>query len=315
VVRGSSKVGIVGAGSVGATVAYACQVRGVATELALYDVDERKMRAEVLDLNHGLQFTPVASVVGGGLEALAGADVVVVTAGAKQHPGQSRLDLAATNVAMARDLVPRLLEVAPDAVVLVVTNPCDVVTYAALRSAGLPPGRVLGSGTVLDSSRLRYLVAQRCGVAVPSVHAYVLGEHGDSEVAVWSGARIGGQPLERCAPPGTGPLDRAERERIAEEVVRAAYDIIAGKGATWYAVALAVAQIVEAVLGDENRVLPVSTLLQGWHGIDDVCLSVPCVVGRSGVTRVLEVPLAEDELAGMRRSADSVRSVARSLGV
>jgi L-lactate dehydrogenase len=310
------KVGIIGAGSVGATIAYACQIRGVAQSIALYDLNAAKTRAEVLDLNHGLQFTPVASVSGGDdVEVLRDADVIVTTAGAKQKPAQTRMDLAATNVAMMQSLMTECLRVAPDALHLVVTNPCDVVTYAALAASGLPPSRVIGSGTVLDSSRFRYLLAQYCGVAVQNVHGYVLGEHGDSEVAVWSHANVGMVPIEEFVSEGGRRLGPDDKDRIMRQVVNAAYEIIEGKGATWYAVGLAVTRIVEAILHDENRVLPVSTLLSGYKGIDDVCLSVPCVLNRRGVDRVLDVPMSDQELAGLRSSADQVRSAARSLGL
>lgn len=310
------KIGLVGAGSVGATIAYACQIRGVAQNIAIYDIDAKKTRAEVLDLNHGLQFTPVASVTGGDdIEVLRGSDVIVTTAGAKQKPGQTRMDLAATNVTMMQSIMGQCMKVAPDALHLVVTNPCDVVTYAALRASGLPPNRVFGSGTVLDSSRFRYLLAQHCGVAVQNVHGYILGEHGDSEIAIWSRANVGMVPIDEFVPVHGSPLTAADKDEILGQVVNAAYEIIEGKGATWYAVGLAVTRIVEAILHDENRVLPVSTLLEDYQGISDVCLSVPCVVNRNGVDRVLDVPMSGDERAGLRASADEVRSVARQLGL
>lgn len=311
-----TKLGIVGAGSVGATIAYACQIRGAAQTIALYDVDARKSRAQVLDLNHGLQFTPVSSVIGSDdIEVLRGADVVVVTAGAKQKPGQTRLDLATTNVSMVQRLMGPLLDVAPDALVLIVTNPVDVVTYAALRASGLPPSRVLGSGTVLDSSRFRYLIARRLGVAVQSVHAYILGEHGDSEIAIWSRANVGAQPVSDFVLDSGSSLTPADRAQILRDVVQAAYEIIDGKGATWYAIGLAVTRIVEAILNDENRVLPVSSLLEGYKGISDVCLSVPCVVNATGVARRLDIAMSAEETAGLRASGDAVRSVAASLGL
>lgn len=310
-----TKVSIVGAGAVGTSIAYACLIRGSAGALALYDIGLDKVRAEVLDLNHGAQFVPPASVSGSDDVAVtAGSDIVVITAGAKQRPEQSRLELAEANVAMARDVVPRLLEQSPDAVVLMVTNPVDVVTYAAQRAAQVEPRRVFGSGTVLDSSRLRFLLAQHVGVAVGNVHAYVVGEHGDSEIPLWSGARVGGVPLADFAV-GERPLDRAARDTIAREVVESAYEIIRGKGATSLAIGLAAARIVEAVLKDERRVLPVSSLLTGRAGLDDVCLSLPSVVGRGGVLAVLDTPVDEAERVGLQRSADAVRSVARSLGL
>jgi L-lactate dehydrogenase len=312
----ATKIAVVGAGSVGATVAYACLIRGVGRDIALYDVDAAKTRAEVLDLNHGLQFVPQATVVGADdIEVCRGADLLVVTAGAKQKPGQSRLDLAAANVTLCRGLVPRLLEVAPDAVLLLVTNPVDVVTYAALRYSGLPSRRVFGSGTVLDSSRLRLLVAQHCGVAVQNVHAYIAGEHGDSEIPLWSSATIGSVPLLGWEVPGRPALDATAREEIVRRVVGAAGEIIRGKGATNYAVGLAAARVIEAVLRDERQVLPVSSLLDGVAGISDVCLSIPSVVDRGGVDTVLPVPLSEDESEGLRRSADTVRAVIRQLGL
>jgi L-lactate dehydrogenase len=311
-----SKVAVVGAGAVGTAIAYAAQIRGVCRRLALYDVSAAKVRAEVLDLNHGLQFTPMAQIVGGDdLEVCGGADVVVITAGAKQKPGQTRLDLAAANVAMCRDLVPRLVDVAPDALLLVVTNPVDVVTYAAQQFSGWPARRVFGSGTVLDSSRLRFLIAEHTGVAVQNVHAYIAGEHGDSEVPLWSTASIGGVPVQDWGVTGEGPLDAEVRARIHEQVVRSAYEIIAGKGATSLAIGLAVARILEAVLNDEHRVLPVTSRLDGVHGLSDVCLSMPSVVGRGGVERVLPTPLSDQERDQLVASAAAVRGVARDLGL
>jgi L-lactate dehydrogenase len=313
---GTTKLAIVGAGSVGATLAYACLVRGAAQTVALYDLDSAKVEAEVLDLRHGLQFVPRADIVGSDDVAVcADSDVVIVTAGAKQKPGQTRLDLARTNVDICRALVPQLLEVAPQAVLQMVTNPVDVVTYAAIKFAGLPPGRVFGSGTVLDSSRLRDLIARHCGVAVQNVHAWIVGEHGDSEIPLWSSADIGAIPLDRFSAPGHPPLDEATKKQIATEVVTAAEQIIRGKGATNFAIGLSSARIVEAIVNDENRVLPVSTLLDDYHGIDDVCLSVPCIVNRNGVDAVLDVPMSPEEEEGLRRSGDTVRDVARSLGL
>lgn len=312
----ATKVAIVGAGSVGATLAYACLIRGVAHQVALYDVNADKVAAEVLDLRHGLQFVPRADVVGSDdIAVCADADVIAVTAGAKQRPGQTRLELAGTNVELCRSLVPSLLTVAPDAVLVTVTNPVDVLTYAALKFSGLPPRRVLGTGTVLDSSRLRDLLARHCGVAVQSVHAWIAGEHGDSEFVLWSSATVGSVPLEGLSLPGRPPLDEEAKARIAAEVVTAAERIIAGKGATNYAIGLAASRVIEAILRDERRVLPVSSLLDGHFGLTDVCLSVPSIVDRRGVETVLDVPMSAAEAALLQRSADAVRSVALSLGL
>ena len=307
---------MVGAGAVGTAIAYAAQIRGVCRQLALFDLNAEKVRAEVLDLNHGLQFTPMARITGSDeLAVCADADVVVITAGAKQRPGQTRLDLAAANVAMCRELVPALVELAPDALVLVVTNPVDVVTYAALQFSGLPSQRVFGSGTVLDSSRLRFLIAEHTGVAVQNVHAYIAGEHGDSEVPLWSTATIGGVPVRDWGAAGERPLDETARALIHNRVVTSAYEIIAGKGATSLAIGLAVSRILEAALNDEHRVLPVTSRLDGVHGLSDVCLSMPAVVGRAGVERVLATPLSDGEREQLVASAQTVRAAARDLGL
>lgn len=313
----TTKLAIVGAGAVGSTLAYAALMRGAARTVAMLDVNRAKVEAEVLDLQHGIQFMPMARVEGSDDVAVcADADVVVVTAGAKQKPGQTRLDLAGTTIGLMRSILPGLVDVAPDAVYVMVTNPVDIVTYAALKISGLPPQRLFGSGTVLDSSRLRFLVAQQCGVAVQNVHAYVAGEHGDSEIPLWSAATIGGVPLlDWKGLAGRPALTEDVRDEIAREVVQSAYRIIEGKGATNYAVGLAGTRILEAVLGDEHRVLPVSTLLDGDYGIDDVCLSLPTLVDRRGAVERVEVPLAADELAGLRASADSLRAAARRFGL
>src|SRR5687767_12141611 len=313
--KSTSRIAIVGAGSVGATVAYACLIRGVGKQIALFDVNRAKVDAEVLDLNHGLQFVPMATVEGSDdVGACADADVVVITAGAKQKPGQTRMDLATANAAICRKLVPDLLRVAPNAIFLLVTNPVDVITYVTLKLTGLPPQRVLGSGTVLDSSRFRYLIAQRCRVAVQNVHAYIVGEHGDSEIPLWSSATIANIPLHEWAVKGHGKLTVRDRSEIFENVKNAAYQIIQGKGATNYAIGLSTAKILEALLHDENRVLPVSSLLKDFQGIDDVCLSIPSIVNRLGVEQALPIKLNEAELAGLRNSAEQIKQAIRAVG-
>jgi L-lactate dehydrogenase len=315
--RRRNKVTIVGAGSVGATTAYACLIRGVAHTLALYDLDAKKAKAEVLDLAHGLQFVPMTQVIGGDdIEVARDSDVIVITAGAKQRPGQTRLDLVSTNVGIMKKLVPSLLEVAPNADILMVSNPCDVLTYAALKISGLPTNRVLGSGTVLDSSRLRFLLAEHAGVAVRSVHAYIAGEHGDTEVAIWSSATIGTVPVrEWVGLGGRGKLTEDDLANIHARTVNAAYAIIEGKGATWYAVGLAVARILEALLNDEHTILPVSSLLTDYKGISDVCLSVPSVVTRQGVALVPDSPMNASEITALRASASTLQEIARGVGL
>ena len=310
-----SKIAIVGAGSVGATIAYACMIRGVGQHVVLYDTNRGKVDAEVLDLNHGLQFVPMATIEGSDdVGICADADVVVVTAGAKQKPGQTRMDLAATNVQICRKLIPDLVRLAPHAILLMVTNPVDVITYAALKISGLPRQRVFGSGTVLDSSRFRYLIARRCNVAVQNVHAYIAGEHGDSEIPLWSSCRIANVLLHEWAVPGHGKLSVRDRTEIFVNVRDAAQQIIKGKGATNYAIGLATARILESILKDENRILPVSSLLTAYKGIDDVCLSVPSIVNRKGVEQPLEITMNDAEVAGLRNSAEQIRAAIRSLG-
>ncbi|MBD0322812.1 MAG: L-lactate dehydrogenase [Aldersonia sp.] len=308
-------VAVVGAGSVGTTIAYTCLLRGLADRLSIYDIAAEKTEAEVLDLRHGLEFVPSASVQGGAdVTVCRDADIDVVTAGAKQKPGQSRLDLAATNANICRSMIPQLVEVAPDAVILIVSNPVDVLTAVAIEVAGLPPGRVFGSGTVLDSSRLRVLLAHRCGVAVPNVHAHIVGEHGDSELALWSGATIGGIAIHDWVGADGDVVTNAVRESLVDEVRRAAQRIIAGKGSTNWAVGLAIARIIDAVLHDSHRVLPVSAPMGGFAGISgSVCLSVPRIVGRAGVSAPLPTHIDASERAGLTASANAVGEVLESV--
>jgi L-lactate dehydrogenase len=315
-----SHVAVVGAGGVGAAVCFAVLTRGVASRVSLYDIDGPRAESEVADLSHGLEFVPSATVTGGAdLEVCRSADVVVVTAGAKQQPGQSRLELAAANAAMCRSLVPDLLAVAPDALLLLVTNPVDVVTSVAAQVADLAPGRVFGTGTVLDTSRFRYLLGRRCGVAVQNVHAYIVGEHGDSELALWSSATIGGVPLAGWRDAGGSFLSVAERDGLVDQVRTAAQQIIAGKGATTWAIALATARVLEAILRDERRVLPVTApltdLLGGpppagiGGGGGTVSLSLPRIVGREGCGPVLPVPVDDQERAALDESARQIAAV------
>lgn len=311
----AAKVGIIGAGSVGATIAYAAMIRGVARQISLFDIAPAKVKAEVLDLNHGMMFVPPGSVEGSDdLEVLRGSDVVVMTAGAKQGPGQTRMDLAAANASICKKLMPRVVEIAPEAVLLLVTNPVDVMTQVVLKQTGLPWQRVIGSGTVLDSSRFRFLIARHCAVAVQNVHAYIAGEHGDSEIPLWSSASIGSIQLSQWEVEGHGRLTSADKEAIVHNVKDAAYEVIKGKGATNYAIGLAVTNILEALLHNEQRVLPLSGLLNGFRGMSDVCLSLPRIVGRKGIEQPLPIPMTVDEETGLRQSAERIRAAVRELG-
>lgn len=312
--REGAKLSIVGAGAVGSSLAYAALIRGVARRVVLNDIDAAKVHAEALDLAHGGQFYPEAVVDGSDdVDITAGSDLVVVTAGAKQKPGQSRMDLAEATVAMMKTLIPPLVERSPEAIFLMVTNPVDVTTQAALAISGLPAQQLFGSGTVLDSARLRQLVARRCDLAVSNVHAYVAGEHGDTETPLWSTATIGGVPLTEWRL-GDNPLTADDRDEIAHRVVNAAYEVIEGKGATNYAIGLAGTEIIEAVLRDKRAVLPVSSMLDDWHGISDVCMSVPRLVGASGAGEQLELPVSDAELVRLNDSAEHIREMVRRLG-
>ncbi|WP_288338408.1 L-lactate dehydrogenase [uncultured Gordonia sp.] len=312
-----TKLAVIGAGAVGTAVAYASLIRGVARTIALMDINTAKVTAEVLDMSHGLEVVPRTDIIGGDtMDVVADSDVVVFTAGAKQKPGQSRLELAEATIGLTRAILPEAVEAAPNAVFIMVTNPVDIVTNAALKISGLPNNQLFGSGTVLDSSRLRFLIAQHAGVAVQNVHAYIAGEHGDSEIPLWSSAAIGGVPLREWKPlPGYEPIDEEVRRRIAHEVVHAAYKIIDGKGATNYAIGLATTRIVEAVLNNEHRVLPVSTLATGFEGLDDVCLSLPSLVDRTGCAQRLDVSVDDTERAGLMASADTLRNMQKQFGL
>jgi len=309
-----NQLGIVGAGAVGSTIAYAAMLRGVVHEIVLTDVNAAKAEAEAKDLLHGSVFVPSAEVWAGSLTDLRDSTVIVITAGAKQKPGQSRLDLIGANTAVLTDLVPKLVEIAPDALFLIVSNPVDVLTYVAWKLSGLPGARVFGSGTVLDTSRFRSLLALRLRVSVANVHALVIGEHGDSEVPLWSTAQIAGIPLDQFSSTDAPKLTQSDRESIFKGVRAAAAQVIAAKGATNWAIGLAVTRILEAILRDEQAVLAVSRVLQNYHDISNVCLSVPSLVGSSGVGAPLPLQISKEEMAAFKASADVVRDVIVKLG-
>lgn len=310
----NSKLTVVGAGSVGSSVAYAALIRGSARHVALYDIATAKVEAEVLDLAHGTQFTGSTDITGGSdLSVVEGSHVVVITAGAKQNPGQTRIELAGTNAGILKTMLPQLLEVAPNAIYVIVTNPCDVLTVLAQESTGLPPERIFASGTVLDTSRLRWKLAQRAGVSPSSVHAHIVGEHGDTEFPLWSAASIGTVPVLDWQTADHPKMTASELDEIAVDVRDAAYKVIQGKGATNYAIGLSSARIVEAILHDEHAVMPVSTVLNDFHGISGVALSVPSIVSASGAVPIPETAFNERELGLLRHSADSLREVADSL--
>ena len=313
--RRPQKLAIIGAGSVGATLAYACLMRGVARNVVLYDINQAKVEAEALDISHGIQFMPMGTIQGSAdLEICRDADMVVVTAGAKQKPGQSQMELAGATIGLMEKIIPNVQKVAPNAIIMMVTNPVDVVTLVSLKISGLPANQLFGSGTVLDSSRLRYLVAREMGVAVQNVHAYIAGEHGDSEIPLWSSALIGAAPLMDWHNVEGRSLNEARREEIAHEVVNSAYKIIEGKGATNYAIGVAGARIIEAVLRDENAVLPVSSLITEYPEFGEVCMALPTIVNQNGATARILPPLSFGERQGLVASAKSIREAAAKFG-
>jgi L-lactate dehydrogenase len=301
-----SKVGVVGTGMVGSSFAYALMQRGLANELVLLDADPARAEGEAMDLGQGLAFVRPMRIVAGSYADLAGAAVIVVCAGLAQRPGQTRLELGRANAAVVRDVVPRILAVNGEALIVVATNPVDILTQIAADLAGPERRRVLGAGTALDTARLRYLLGDHYGVDPRSVHAFVVGEHGDSELALWSLANVAGVRLERFVGTGGQGYDPAALQRIFEQTRNAAYEIIKRKKATYYAIGLGLLSIVEAVLRDQRTVMTVSSPLSGQYGIRDIALSMPSIVGRRGVEQVLDVPLSEAESAALRSSAQAL---------
>lgn len=309
------KIAVIGAGAVGACAAYAMMISGTASEIVLVDVNRHKAEGEAMDLMHGAPFVRPVTVTAGDYADCAGADLVVITAGAAQRPGETRLELVKRNTDIFGSIVPQITQAAPDAILLVVANPVDILTYVTMKISGLGPQRVLGSGTVLDTARMRALVGQHVQVDARSVHAYVIGEHGDSEVLLWSQATVAGLPLAEFARQRGVRYDDTVRAAIEHSVRHAAYEIIERKGATYYAIGLGVRNVAEAILRDHNTILPVSTLMTGQFGINDICLSLPAVVDRGGVEVVLEPTMADAELAALQRSAMVLREVAQSVGL
>jgi L-lactate dehydrogenase len=309
------KISIIGAGMVGSTLAYSLIVERLAGEVVLVDIDRERAEGEAADIGHALPFSAPTRVFAGDYDDCRGSDVIVITAGAAQGPGESRLVLTDRNVKIFKDIVPQLVKAASDAIILIVSNPVDVLTYATVKISGLPRSRVIGSGTVLDTARFRYELGRHCGIDPRNVHAYILGEHGDTEVPAWSLANIAGMAFKPfCQVCGKG-CGQDELDALFEQVRDAAYHIIRKKGATYYAIALGSARMIQAILRDQHTVVAASTLLTGEYGLDEVCLSVPVVLGRRGVTRVLEVPLSDVERKALARSAKTLKEVIRKVKI
>ena len=309
------KCGLVGVGFVGATCAYTLAVSGLFSEMVLVDMNRKKAESEAADINHGVSFAKPCHVHAGDYADLAGCGLIIIAAGANQKPGETRTELLGRNRVILSSIIEQIMQVDRDAVLLIVSNPVDVLTCMAHKLSGLPAGRVIGSGTVLDTARLKYLLGQRLGVDSRNVHAFIIGEHGDSELAVWSSANISGVDLDDfCRITGV-EYPKAVLHAIYESVRDAAYPIIAGKGATYYGIGMAVRRIAEAIVRDEHSVLPVSSPISGHYGVDGICLGVPSIVGRNGVEAVLDIPLAPDELARLQASAAKMRELIDEIGV
>lgn len=300
------KIGIVGTGMVGSAAGYAMALLGVGTEIVLVDANPSLAQAQAQDIAHATPFATTVAIRAGEYVDLKNAAVVIIAAGVSQKPGESRLALLERNVAVFRTVIAGVMKAAPETVLLIATNPLDVMTFAAQRISGLPPERVIGSGTILDTARLRSLLGDHLGIAPNSVHAYVLGEHGDSEVAVWSSAMAGSVPIVSFAKQIGRPLDAAARTRIADQVRGAAYTIIEGKGGTWYGIGAGLARIVRSITDDERTVLSVSQVSDEIEGVRDIALSLPRIIGRDGVIATLMPELDETERAALKRSAEVI---------
>jgi L-lactate dehydrogenase len=299
---------IIGAGQVGISCAYSMLIQNTLDEMIIVDNNQAKAEGEVMDLVHGLPFVAPAKIKAGAIADGKDADLVIITAGAKQKPGQTRLELVDQNVKIFKNLIPEIITHCPKAILLIVTNPVDIMTYIALQISGLPSNRVIGSGTVLDTARFRYLLAEKLNIDPHSLHAYIIGEHGDSEVPVWSKVNISGMHLFNDSLAAGKPID-TEYQEVFNNVKNAAYQIIQRKGATCYAIGLSVTEIVQAILHNQNRVLTVSSLINNFHGIQDICLSLPSVVNRQGVERILNLSLTNDEQQQLQKSAQVLQQV------
>ena len=301
--EGKRKISIIGAGFVGATAAYALMNSGIATEICIYDINMEKALGEVMDLVHGTSFVKPVNVYAGGISETKDSDIVIITAGAGQKEGETRLDLIEKNHKIFKGFVPEIARLSPEAILLVVSNPVDILTYITYKLSGFPKERVIGSGTVLDTSRLKYVLGKYFNINNNNIHGYVIGEHGDSEVVTWSKARIGGDEFEDYARQFGFEWDDEIKKVIENDVKNAAYEIISRKKATYFAVGLAINRIVEAIFRDENSILTVSSLFEGQYGIDDMYLAIPTIVNRMGAHKVLQISLSDEEKKKLKESA------------
>ena len=305
------KVAIIGCGFVGASSAFSLLQKGIFSELVLIDANKEKAEGEAMDISHGRPYAHPMKIYAGSYDDISDCSLIIITAGANQKPGETRLDLVHKNVAIFKSIIPEITKRGFEGILLVVANPVDILTYAALKISGYPKERVFGSGTVLDTARFRYLLSEHLQVASRSVHANIIGEHGDSELAAWSDARVGGLPIhDFCELRGHYDHDSA-MERIFNSVRNSAYEIISKKHATYYGIAMAVVRICSAIVRDEQSIMPVSSLMTGEYGIQDVVLSIPSVVDANGIETVVPIELSEQELDALRNSAAVLKKIIR----
>lgn len=303
-IKTQTKVAIIGSGFVGSSAAFALALNGIANEVVLIDVNKEKAFGEAMDINHGLSYVGQMNMHSGDYDECRDCDVIVITAGANRKVGETRLDLARKNVAIAKDITANVMKHYTKGVILVVSNPVDVLTYMIQKWSGLPDGRVMGSGTVLDSARFRYYISEKLDVDVRNVHGYIIGEHGDSQMPYWSATHVAGKRLE-----GSELLTDSDKAAIMEEVRKAGATIIKNKGATYYAIAITINRIIETILKNQKTIMTVSSVINNVHGINDVALSLPAVVSPSGVDRLFDMDFTPEELVLLQNSAAEVKSV------
>ncbi len=304
-----SKISVLGAGNVGATIAYTFAVNGTCSDVVLVDINEAKAKGEAMDIRHGISLAHNINIKDGTYEDIAGSDIVVVTLGMARKPGQTRIDLTQNNVNIIKQVMPKVAEIAPDAVYVVVSNPIDILTYTILKCTNLKASQVVGSGTVLDSSRLRSAIAEKAEISPKSIHAYVFGEHGDTSFVPWSTTNIGGMNIFDYWKSMAHSEEELDTNAIEEGVRVAGAEVIKRKGATFYAIALSVNKICDTILRDSNSVLTVSTMANGRYGIEDVCLSLPCIVNGHGIVGEINPPLLDEELEKLKKSAEALKNV------
>lgn len=309
----NTKISVIGAGFVGSSTVFALMNGGLASEIVIVDVNKDKAEGEAMDLSHGAAFVKPVDVRAGEYADTKDSDIVIITAGAAQKPGETRLDLINKNYNIFKSIVPEVVKYNPNAILLVVSNPVDILTYITYKLSGFPKERVIGSGTVLDTSRFRYMLSEHFDIDVRNIHTYIMGEHGDSEIATWSLTNIAGMDVNEYCKVSCKKCDGSLKYKMYEDVKNAAYEIIKRKGATYYAVALAVKRIVEAILRDENSILTVSTLLQGQYEINDIYMGVPSVVGIDGVKQIIEVPLSEEEEKKLKDSSKTLKDSLKNI--